>query len=468
MKKIGFILMITLTALAAESWAQPAEIIPGVPLRVYNCSLGGMTAKVQRGSQYELYINVENPGKEVVEEVEFMIQVPEGITIVKNKQMVLIERVKPRYIQCVNYAFAISTKYAQTSIPISIWMSDDKGTLKECYEASIAIGSPVLDPVPVVRVPERGNATAQYRVLREPEEQTSGVVSTARPTDEKTVVSTDEDEGLQVYEVTGSSVNVRSAPNTSRSIVDGKLRKGETVEGREVNSGWVNIKYRGKSSYVAKAYLKKIEKHAAEELSVVENDVSVQEDVQSVPSRSNRPPSSTDPSRTFTGDDGSASMGGGFSPGTSFAATAKPAIRKYFLPSLGFQITKNDVWGLNGGFTFGLVFAENVLFATGFYWVFYTSSNTDVKVEGNYIRLPLLVGFTMGEDALTVSGGIALNYVVNSRGYNGWVNMSKVDDRTSWSALVRISLTFFYYQCNISFREDSEAVHEVGICVPLN
>jgi hypothetical protein len=219
---------------------------------------------------------------------------------------------------------------------------------------------------------------------------------------------------------------------------------------------------------VAKAYLKKIEKHAAEELSVVENDVSVQEDVQSVPSRSNRPPSSTVPSRTFTGDDGSASMGGGFSPGTSFAATAKPAIRKYFLPSLGFQITKNDVWGLNGGFTFGLVFAENVLFATGFYWVFYTSSNTDVKVEGNYIRLPLLVGFTMGEDALTVSGGIALNYVVNSRGYNGWVNMSKVDDRTSWSALVRISLTFFYYQCNISFREDSEAVHEVGICVPLN
>lgn len=458
--------MVALAALGAEAWAQPADIIPGVPLRVYNCSLGGMTASVQRGSQYDLYINVENPGKEVVEEVEFMIQVPEGITIVKNNQMVLIERVKPRYTQCVSYVIAVSTRYTQTSIPVSIWMSDEKGTLKECYEASIAIGASILAPVPVIRVPERGNATERYRILREPEEQATASVSTARPPDVKMVTSAEEE--VHMYEVIGSNVNVRSAPNTTRSIVDGKLRKGETVEGREVNDSWVNIKYKGKSYYVAKAYLKKIEKQTTEELAEAGADADEKENIQPASTPINRQPSSITSSRNVTGNDGNASMGGGFSTGSSYDAAAKPPFRAFYMPSMAYQISKNDIWGLNGGLTLGVVFAQNVLFASGFYWVFVTSSNSDIKIESNSIRVPLLVGFTLGEDILTVSGGIAFNYAVNARGYSGWVDMSKVDDRTSWCAMIRVSLTFIYYQCNIGFQENSEAVHEIGICWPLD
>lgn len=55
--------------------------------------------------------------------------------------------------------------------------------------------------------------------------------------------------------VTASSLNVRSAPNSSSSVV-GKLTLGETVSVYEINGYWAKIDFNNAPAYVHKTYLK--------------------------------------------------------------------------------------------------------------------------------------------------------------------------------------------------------------------
>lgn len=55
--------------------------------------------------------------------------------------------------------------------------------------------------------------------------------------------------------VTASSLNVRSTPNSSSSIV-GKLKLGDTVSVYEINGYWAKINYNNAPAYVHKTYLK--------------------------------------------------------------------------------------------------------------------------------------------------------------------------------------------------------------------
>lgn len=55
--------------------------------------------------------------------------------------------------------------------------------------------------------------------------------------------------------VTVSSLNVRSAPNSSSTVL-GKLKLGETVTVHEINGYWAKISYNNTPAYVHKTYLK--------------------------------------------------------------------------------------------------------------------------------------------------------------------------------------------------------------------
>ncbi|WP_373601499.1 SH3 domain-containing protein, partial [Paraclostridium bifermentans] len=55
--------------------------------------------------------------------------------------------------------------------------------------------------------------------------------------------------------VTATSLNVRSGPSTSNSVI-GSLKQNEKVEAISESNGWSKIKFKGKEAYVSSAYLK--------------------------------------------------------------------------------------------------------------------------------------------------------------------------------------------------------------------
>lgn len=69
----------------------------------------------------------------------------------------------------------------------------------------------------------------------------------------------DGDEG-ELYEViNAASLNVRSGPSTNNKII-GKLQKGDVISVTKITGGWARFNLDGKTAYVSKAYLKKVEK----------------------------------------------------------------------------------------------------------------------------------------------------------------------------------------------------------------
>lgn len=471
-------------------WAQPAEIVPNVPLRVYNCSLGGRTPRVQRGSQYELYINVENYGSTAVRDVEFMIVVPEGITIIKNDHIHVLERVQPRSTQCVNYAIAIGTKYERTEVPIVIWIGNNQGALTECYEAVITLGAPVVDPISVSRVQEHNTKVKQRKVLPETVAETDvvPVIPVVAPVvvGQQNQKAEDQTSPMQLYVVEGSNVNVRSAPNTTRSQVEGRLRNGEIVEGRSVSSSWVNVMYKGKSSYVSAAYLKKVDKEKVEDESGMEEDVKKtvveeSEPVEEVVTEEKKEPSRVtqssvyqtpsqvyEPSRQSEKVENSRMSEPGYTPtGQTVSSSKESDVKAYILMHYGYTIVQDHVWGLDGGIGFGPAFVDNILLVTGFDWHFTSCTKSEYGIEGNTIRIPIMAGLKTKDGGVSVTGGFAWNYQVNSKFKGEWADMSKVDNRTSWTAMIRANLLFFYYQCDISLKGKNETIHTIGLYLPL-
>lgn len=96
----------------------------------------------------------------------------------------------------------------------------------------------------------------------------------------------DGDEG-ELYEViNAASLNVRSGPSTNNKVI-GKLEKGDIISVISFVGNWARFTLDGKTAYVSKAYLQKVEeqptvKEVVEVQAPVSNDVEVQQPEQPV------------------------------------------------------------------------------------------------------------------------------------------------------------------------------------------
>lgn len=92
-----------------------------------------------------------------------------------------------------------------------------------------------------------GYASSAYLVRMEDGETTQPTTTPTSTPSDNAVVATGE--------VTGSSVNVRSGPSTTASVI-GSAKKGDTVEIISQNNGFYKIAYNGGTGYISASYVR--------------------------------------------------------------------------------------------------------------------------------------------------------------------------------------------------------------------
>ena len=77
----------------------------------------------------------------------------------------------------------------------------------------------------------------------------------------------------ELYEVTASSLNVRSFPNTNCKVL-GSYQRGSKVTGEMLTSNWLKISYNGKTAYLSGDYLRLVKSSNTDKSSSATKDIS--------------------------------------------------------------------------------------------------------------------------------------------------------------------------------------------------
>ncbi|MCH5230320.1 MAG: SH3 domain-containing protein [Muribaculaceae bacterium] len=83
---------------------------------------------------------------------------------------------------------------------------------------------------------------------------TSGSSSAEYPTEDITFSQYEDN----YFQITARILNVRSAPNTSSSVI-GTLKRGDEIEVKSIHNGFAEIEFNGKTGYVSEKYLEKLD-----------------------------------------------------------------------------------------------------------------------------------------------------------------------------------------------------------------
>lgn len=204
-----------------------------IPLRLYRCSLSSSGSTIEKEQAIDVYFIVENYRKQQSPEVEFSIVVPPFVSILYGEGKHTIDAMPYRNTQSVFYKLIISHKYAEDSIPIDIWMSNDDGILSLCYRATIRVGQ--TESFATIRS-HRGSSLPKGGDVLVKEESAQSHVT-------------------QRYQVTSTSkLNVRQRPSTLSKKI-GTLSKGDYVNVYGIENNWAEIDYKQQRAYVSAKYI---------------------------------------------------------------------------------------------------------------------------------------------------------------------------------------------------------------------
>lgn len=222
------VLMLPLGRATAQS-----KIRTDVPLMVYRCSLSGSGKSFDKGQIIDVHFIVENYRKQQSPAVEFCVYVPTGVSILYGDGIHNIDPLVYRTTQGILYKISINSDYNIDSVPIEVWMSDDKGILSPCYQATILIGQtePFATVIPITHSTLRSTTTSTIS----PREITKPTTTRYR------VVST-------------SKLNVRQKPSTNAKIV-GSLYAGDYVEVDRIENGWACISHKEQRAFISAIYI---------------------------------------------------------------------------------------------------------------------------------------------------------------------------------------------------------------------
>lgn len=230
-----FILLGTLSVLLLSFGKVMAQndIRTDVPLRVYSCSLTGSNKSIEKGNIINVQFIVENYRKQQSPVVEFNVHVPSGVSIMYGEGKHIIESMAYKTTQGILYKMKIKSDYTDDTIPIEVWMSDDKGTLTPCYQAIIRIGQTekFAHVKPIVHSLLNNSSTPTISQHKNPKSSTTRyrVVNTPK-------------------------LNVRQKPSPKARIV-GVLSLGNHVEVDSIENGWACIIHKQQRAYISAKYI---------------------------------------------------------------------------------------------------------------------------------------------------------------------------------------------------------------------
>lgn len=210
-----------------------SKIRTDVPLMVYRCSLSGSGKSFDKGQIIDVHFIVENYRKQQSPAVEFCVYVPTGVSILYGDGIHNIDPLVYRTTQGISYKISINSDYNIDSVPIEVWMSDDKGILSPCYQATILIGQtePFATVIPIT-----------HSTLKSATTSTISPRETTKPTTTR-------------YRVVNTpKLNVRQMPSTKAKIV-GSLSAGDYIEVDSIEKGWAYISHKGQRAFISAKYI---------------------------------------------------------------------------------------------------------------------------------------------------------------------------------------------------------------------
>lgn len=222
------VLMLPLGRATAQS-----KIRTDVPLMVYRCSLSGSGKSFDKGQIIDVHFIVENYRKQQSPAIEFCVYVPTGVSILYGDGIHNIDPLVYRTTQGISYKISINSDYNIDSVPIEVWMSDDKGILSPCYQATILIGQTesfaTVTPI-------------THSTLKSATTSTISPRETTKPTTTRYRV------------VNAPKLNVRQMPSTKAKIV-GSLSAGDYIEVDSIEKGWAYISHKGQRAFISAKYI---------------------------------------------------------------------------------------------------------------------------------------------------------------------------------------------------------------------
>ena len=241
MKRKTTFLFAILLVLSSVATAQERE---DIPLRIYNCAINGNTKSIEKGSDFELYINFENWQKKETGAIEVSISVPKSVHIISNSTPQIINNLPYNHTQAVYYVINIPNSYTSTTIPIEVFISNFDGVLTKCYSIDLSIGQN-FGNVAFVSLPNTSNNLSS--------QQNNIETRTSR------------------YRVSTNKLNVRSLPSTRSSIL-GQLSNMEYVEVYNITDGWAEIEFMGERSYISEKYIVPAPNNEVKPISIEKKD----------------------------------------------------------------------------------------------------------------------------------------------------------------------------------------------------